>query len=131
MAAALGYALTQSAIVALGIFLALGVGFALPFVLIGLSPALMRALPKPGVWMNYLKQALAFAMYGTAAWLVWVLAQQAGVAEADQRSRERQRLKKTSWTSSLASFIGESPATTKSSGNSASSETGTKSFCGA
>ncbi len=78
MAAALGYALTQSAMVALGIFLALGIGFALPFVLIGLSPTLMRALPKPGVWMNYLKQALAFAMYGTAAWLVWVLAQQAG-----------------------------------------------------
>jgi thiol:disulfide interchange protein DsbD len=78
MAAALGYALTQSAVIALGIFLALGIGFALPFVLIGLSPALMRALPKPGVWMNYLKQALAFAMYGTAAWLVWVLAQQAG-----------------------------------------------------
>jgi thiol:disulfide interchange protein/DsbC/DsbD-like thiol-disulfide interchange protein len=78
MAAALGYALTQSAVIALGIFLALGLGFALPFVLIGLSPALMRALPKPGAWMNYLKQALAFAMYGTAAWLVWVLAQQAG-----------------------------------------------------
>jgi thiol:disulfide interchange protein DsbD len=78
MAAALGYALTQPALVALAIFLALGVGFAAPFVLIGMSPALMRALPRPGPWMIRFKQALAFAMYGTAAWLVWVLAQQAG-----------------------------------------------------
>jgi thiol:disulfide interchange protein DsbD len=78
MAAALGYALTQAPILALGIFLALGVGFAAPFVLIGISPMVMRALPKPGAWMLRFKQALAFAMYGTAAWLVWVLAQQAG-----------------------------------------------------
>ena len=78
MAAALGYALTQSAMLALGIFLALGLGFAAPFVLIGVSPMLMRALPRPGAWMLRFKQALAFAMYGTAAWLVWVLAQQAG-----------------------------------------------------
>ena len=78
MAAALGYGLTQPAIVSLSIFLALGLGFAAPFVLIGISPALMRALPKPGAWMLRFKEALAFAMYGTAAWLVWVLAQQAG-----------------------------------------------------
>jgi thiol:disulfide interchange protein DsbD len=78
MAAALGYALTQSAAVALAVFLALGLGFALPFVLVGVSPMLLRVLPKPGAWMIRLKQALAFAMYGTAAWLVWVLAQQAG-----------------------------------------------------
>ncbi|HEY4940271.1 MAG TPA: protein-disulfide reductase DsbD domain-containing protein [Rhizomicrobium sp.] len=78
MAAALGYALTQPAILALGIFLALGLGFAAPFVAIGISPLLLRALPKPGAWMIRFKQALAFAMYGTAAWLVWVLAQQAG-----------------------------------------------------
>ncbi len=78
MAAALGFALTQPAIISLAVFLALGVGFAAPFVLIGISPALMRALPKPGAWMLIFKQALAFAMYGTAAWLVWVLAQQAG-----------------------------------------------------
>ena len=78
MAAALGYALTQTAPVALAIFLSLGVGFAAPFVLIGISPMLMRALPRPGTWMILFKQAIAFAMYGTAAWLVWVLAQQAG-----------------------------------------------------
>ncbi|HJW41060.1 MAG TPA: protein-disulfide reductase DsbD domain-containing protein, partial [Rhizomicrobium sp.] len=78
MAAALGYALTQPPASAFAIFFALGLGFAAPFVLIGISPALMRALPKPGPWMTYFKQALAFAMYGTAAWLVWVLAQQSG-----------------------------------------------------
>ncbi|MEJ0026364.1 MAG: protein-disulfide reductase DsbD domain-containing protein [Rhizomicrobium sp.] len=78
MAAALGYALTQPAAPALGIFLALGLGFAAPFVAVGISPMLMRALPRPGPWMIRFKQALAFAMYGTAAWLVWVLARQAG-----------------------------------------------------
>jgi thiol:disulfide interchange protein DsbD len=73
MAAALGYALTQSAMVALSVFLALGIGFALPFVLIGLMPALLRFLPKPGAWMLTFKQLLAFPMYGAAVWLVWVL----------------------------------------------------------
>ena len=78
MAAALGFALTQSAVSALAIFVALGVGFAAPFVAIGLSPALLRLLPKPGAWMLHFKQFLAFPMYGAAAWLVWVLAQEAG-----------------------------------------------------
>jgi thiol:disulfide interchange protein DsbD len=78
MAAALGYALAQTAFVSLLVFLALGLGFALPFVLIGLVPAATRWLPKPGAWMLRLKQVLAFPMYGAAAWLVWVLAQEAG-----------------------------------------------------
>jgi len=78
MAAALGYALTQSAMVSLLVFLALGLGFALPFILVGLSPALLRLLPKPGVWMVRFKQVLAFPMYGAAVWLVWVLTQEAG-----------------------------------------------------
>jgi thiol:disulfide interchange protein DsbD len=76
MAAALGYALTQSAVTALLIFIALGIGFALPFVLIGLVPALLRVLPKPGAWMLTFKQLLAFPMYGAAAWLLWVLSQE-------------------------------------------------------
>jgi thiol:disulfide interchange protein len=78
MAAALGYALTQPAALALLVFLALGIGFALPFVLIGLMPGLLRFLPKPGLWMLRFKQALAFPMYAAAVWLVWVLQQQAG-----------------------------------------------------
>jgi thiol:disulfide interchange protein DsbD len=78
MAAALGYALAQTASVALLVFITLGVGFVLPFVLIGFGPGLTRRLPRPGPWMLRLKQALAFPMYGAAAWLVWVLAQEAG-----------------------------------------------------
>lgn len=78
MAAALGYALTQSVVVALLIFLALGIGFAAPFVLVALSPALLRLLPKPGLWMVRFRQALAFPMYAAAAWLLWVLTQEAG-----------------------------------------------------
>jgi thiol:disulfide interchange protein DsbD len=73
MAAALGYALTQSPAISLVVFLALGIGFAAPFVAIGLSPALTRWLPKPGAWMVRFRQFLAFPMYATALWLVWVL----------------------------------------------------------
>jgi thiol:disulfide interchange protein DsbD len=73
MAAALGYALTQNLAISLGVFLALGVGFALPFVLIGVSPGIARRLPKPGAWMVRLRQFLAFPMYATALWLLWVL----------------------------------------------------------
>lgn len=76
MAAALGYALTQSAATALLIFLALGIGFALPFMLIGVAPSLLRLLPRPGGWMLVFKQILAFPMYGAAAWLLWVLSQE-------------------------------------------------------
>ncbi len=78
MASAIGYALVQPPAVALVIFFALAMGFAAPFTLISLFPALARLLPKPGVWMDILKRALAFPMFGAYAWLVWVLAQQAG-----------------------------------------------------
>jgi thiol:disulfide interchange protein DsbD len=63
----------------LAVFAALGLGLAAPFVILAAVPGLARVLPRPGVWMERLKQALAFPMYGTAAWLVWVLAQLAGV----------------------------------------------------
>jgi thiol:disulfide interchange protein DsbD len=78
MGPALGFALTQPAPVALSVFLALGLGFAAPFTLLSLSPALIRRLPRPGAWMDVLRRALAFPMYAAAAWLVWVLAQQTG-----------------------------------------------------
>src|SRR6185437_4701326 len=78
MAAALGFAITQPALESLLIFLALGLGFAAPFIAIGLSPALLRLIPKPGPWMLAFKQVLAFPMYAAAVWLVWVLALQAG-----------------------------------------------------
>ena len=76
MATAIGYGLTQSPAIVLTVFTALGLGFALPFLLLGLWPAMHRILPKPGAWMLRLKQILALPMYGAAAWLVWVLSQQ-------------------------------------------------------
>jgi thiol:disulfide interchange protein len=56
----------------------LGLGFALPFMILGLWPRALSFLPRPGPWMLRLKQFLAFPMYGAAAWLAWVLAQEAG-----------------------------------------------------
>ncbi|PKM12670.1 MAG: thiol:disulfide interchange protein [Gammaproteobacteria bacterium HGW-Gammaproteobacteria-3] len=79
MGVALGFALSQSPVVLLAVFLSLGFGLALPYLLLSYWPALQRRLPKPGVWMDRLKQGLAFPMYGAAVWLVWVLAQQAGL----------------------------------------------------
>jgi thiol:disulfide interchange protein len=76
MAAAVGAALTQSAAVALVIFAALGLGLSLPYLLVSFAPWTRRALPKPGAWMDTLKQIFAFPMYASAAWLLWVLAQQ-------------------------------------------------------
>jgi thiol:disulfide interchange protein DsbD len=58
------------------IFAALGAGLSLPYLLLSLAPWMRRALPKPGAWMDTLKQLFAFPMYGSAAWLLWVLAQQ-------------------------------------------------------
>lgn len=78
MAGAIGYALVQPPAVALAIFFALALGFAAPFSLISLFPALGRWLPRPGAWMNTLKRGLAFPMFGAFGWLVWVLTQQAG-----------------------------------------------------
>ncbi|HEY2446926.1 MAG TPA: protein-disulfide reductase DsbD domain-containing protein [Rhizomicrobium sp.] len=78
MAAALGFALTQPAFGALLVFAALGIGFAAPFVAIGISPALLRLLPRPGAWMSVFRQFLAFPMYATALWLAWVLSLEAG-----------------------------------------------------
>lgn len=78
MAGAVGYALVQPTAVSLGIFLALALGFAAPFTLISLFPAIAERLPRPGAWMDILKRGLAFPMLGAFAWLVWVLTQQAG-----------------------------------------------------
>jgi thiol:disulfide interchange protein DsbD len=78
MGSALAYAFAAPMFSALLVFLMLGVGLALPFLLIGFVPALARLLPRPGRWMETLKQVLAFPMYLTAVWLVWVLAHQRG-----------------------------------------------------
>ena len=78
MASAIGYALVQPPASALAVFFALALGFSAPFTLVSLFPALASLLPRPGRWMDMLKRALAFPMFGAYAWLVWVLAQQAG-----------------------------------------------------
>ncbi|HTV85185.1 MAG TPA: protein-disulfide reductase DsbD [Dyella sp.] len=78
MGPALTYAFAAPALDALCVFIVLGFGLALPFLAIGLVPALSRLLPRPGSWMETLKQVLAFPMYLTAAWLAWVLANQRG-----------------------------------------------------
>ncbi len=82
MGAALAYAFTGPTAGALLVFLMLGLGLALPFLLIGFVPAFARLLPKPGAWMETLKQLLAFPLYATVAWLVWVLAKLRGADAA-------------------------------------------------
>lgn len=78
MAVAAGGALLLPAAQALLVFGVMGLGLALPYLALTLSPGLARRMPKPGAWMETFKQALAFPMYATAAWLLWVLDQQAG-----------------------------------------------------
>jgi thiol:disulfide interchange protein/DsbC/DsbD-like thiol-disulfide interchange protein len=80
MGAAIGSALVAPAAVSLLVFAMMGLGLALPFLLLGTFPAVAQRLPRPGLWMVRLRQAMAFPMYATAAWLLWVLAQQAGEA---------------------------------------------------
>ena len=78
MGAAVGFALTQGTAVSLAVFAALGFGLALPFLLLAFWPAAVRRLPRPGAWMETLKGVLAFPLYATVAWLVWILSQQVG-----------------------------------------------------
>jgi thiol:disulfide interchange protein DsbD len=80
MGAAIAAALAAPVWAAFAIFLTMGLGLALPYVLLAEIPALARRLPRPGRWMDILRQALAFPMYGAAAWLVWVAGQQTGPA---------------------------------------------------
>lgn len=79
MGAALGFALTQNALAALVVFAALGIGMALPYVVLAWFPKWLDRLPRPGPWMVTFKQALAFPMFLTVVWLIWVIAQQASV----------------------------------------------------
>ncbi|MBV9219506.1 MAG: thioredoxin family protein, partial [Methylobacteriaceae bacterium] len=78
MGAAVAAALAAPAPLALAVFVAMGLGLAAPYALLALAPGLAGLLPKPGAWMETLKQLLAFPMYAAAAWLVWVASQQAG-----------------------------------------------------
>ena len=79
MGAAIGFALAQSAAVSFAVFTALALGLAAPYVLLTLNPGWMRFLPRPGAWMEVLKQATAAPIFGTVIWLVWLFASAAGV----------------------------------------------------
>ena len=79
MGASLGLAVTLPAAEALAIFAALGLGMALPYLAASLWPALARALPRPGAWMARFKVLMAFPMFATVVWLVWVIGQQTGI----------------------------------------------------
>lgn len=79
MGAALGFALARPAADALAIFTALGLGMAAPYLLLAELPGLLVRLPRPGAWMVTLRQGLAFPLFATAVWLVWVLGRQSGV----------------------------------------------------
>lgn len=80
MATAVGAALSNTPLFALTVFSALGLGLALPFLLLSFVPALLKWLPKPGVWMLTFKSFLAFPMYLSAIWLLWVVGTQTGIS---------------------------------------------------
>lgn len=79
-AGALGLALAQPGYFIVAVSAAMGLGLALPYLILSFFPSLLRFLPKPGAWMVRFKQFLAFPMMGAAVWLVWVLSFQAGSA---------------------------------------------------
>lgn len=78
MAVAIGATLAAPPPVTIAVFLALGFGMALPFLVVTIVPALWRFMPRPGAWMETLRQLLAFPMYGAAVWLLWIMSQEAG-----------------------------------------------------
>ncbi len=82
MGAAIGVALVRPAMEGLLVFATLGAGMATPYLLLSSWPALLARVPRPGPWMETLKQALSFPMFGVAAWLVWVFGLQTGVGGA-------------------------------------------------
>jgi thiol:disulfide interchange protein DsbD len=79
MGASLGLALGLPALQALLIFTTIGVGMALPYLAASLIPAVAKLLPRPGAWMDIFRRAMAFPMFATVVWLVWVLGQQSGI----------------------------------------------------
>ncbi|KPF49817.1 protein-disulfide reductase [beta proteobacterium AAP121] len=79
MGASLGLAVTLPTVQALSVFAALGLGMALPYLAASAWPRVAQMLPRPGVWMSHFKTLMAFPMFATVVWLVWVLGQQAGI----------------------------------------------------
>ena len=84
MGAAIGFALTQSAAVIFAVFTALALGLAAPYLLLSWQPAWVRVLPRPGAWMELLKQFTAVPLFATAIWLAWVYGQLHASGGVDQ-----------------------------------------------
>jgi len=84
MGAAIGFALTQSAVVVFAVFTALALGLAAPYLLLSWQPAWVRVLPRPGAWMELLKQFTAVPLFATAIWLAWVYGQLHASGGVDQ-----------------------------------------------
>jgi thiol:disulfide interchange protein DsbD len=84
MGAAIGFALTQSAAVTFAVFTALALGLAAPYLLLSWQPAWVRVLPRPGAWMEILKQLTAVPLFATAIWLAWVYGQLHASGGVDQ-----------------------------------------------
>jgi len=76
MAPALGYALVQPDGITMPVFVSLGMGFAFPYITLSMNPKLINLMPKPGKWMETLKEFFAFPMFATSLWLIWVFAKQ-------------------------------------------------------
>jgi thiol:disulfide interchange protein DsbD len=106
MGAAIAAALAAPVWAALAIFLAMGFGLALPYLALAEIPWLTRHLPRPGRWMDVLKQALAFPMYAATAWLVWVVSQQAGSAGLLPVLAALVFLGAAAWAAGLAATLG-------------------------
>ena len=76
LAPALGAALALSAVEAFAIFTAIAIGLSAPYLILSVFPSAVKVLPRPGAWMETFKQAMAFPLYGTVGYLIWVLAGQ-------------------------------------------------------
>jgi len=84
MGSAIGFALLQPSFYSILIFLGLGIGFSLPYLILSAKPSLLSFLPKPGQWMETFKQFMAFPMWASALWLLWVLSNQVNDQEVIQ-----------------------------------------------
>jgi thiol:disulfide interchange protein DsbD len=84
MGSAIGFALLQPSFYSILIFLGLGIGFSLPYLILSAKPSLLNFLPKPGQWMETFKQFMAFPMWASALWLLWVLSNQVNNQEVIQ-----------------------------------------------
>jgi len=82
MGAAIGFAVAQPALVAFAVFTSLALGLALPYVLLSWQPAWARVLPKPGAWMEILKQLTAIPLFLTVIWLTWIYGQNFAAGDA-------------------------------------------------